>query len=93
LAAVQIFRWWKNLGSGCLVDLSEYGIKRTNCAPEYRSLAFSLVTFSGDKIARRSAKPELLPEKEELVHHVRRHPLFFSRACAWNKLTIHRAGK
>ena len=74
----------EDLGSGCLADLSPFGISEPT-ANESIEAGFSLVLFSGDKML---AGPQagIIAGKKELVQKVRRHPLF--RALRVDKLTI-----
>ncbi len=74
----------EDLGSGCLVDLSEAGIHEPT-ARESVEAGFSLVLFSGDKLLG-GPQAGIIAGKRELVTKVRRHPLF--RALRVDKLTI-----
>lgn len=74
----------EDLGSGCLVDLSSFGITEPT-ARESVEAGFSLVLFSGDKLLG-GPQAGIIAGKKELVVKVRRHPLF--RALRVDKLTI-----
>lgn len=74
----------EDLGSGCLVDLSECGIVEPSARQSIEA-GFSLVLFSGDKLLG-GPQAGILAGKKELVSKVRRHPLF--RALRVDKLTI-----
>ena len=74
----------EDLGSGCLVDLSEAGITEPVVRRSIES-GVSIAMFSGDKLLG-GAQAGIIAGGKELVTRVRRHPLF--RALRVDKLTI-----
>jgi len=74
----------EDLGSGCLVDLSEVGIHEPTVRESVEA-GFSVVLFSADKLMG-GPQAGVIAGKKELVMKIRRHPLF--RALRVDKLTI-----
>src|SRR5229473_8210584 len=74
----------EDLGSGCFLDLSPFGIEEPTVRNSVEA-GVSLVIFSGDKLLGGPQVVNIAGNKD-LVQKVRRHPLF--RALRVDKLTI-----
>src|SRR5260370_10717471 len=74
----------EDLGSGCLVDLSEHGVSEPTVKQSVAA-GVSIVMFSGDKLLG-APHAGLVGSEKEIIARVRRYPLF--RALLVDKLTI-----